>query len=202
MPAKNSLKFYLENSYYHVYNRGAGKGNIFKEDQDYKTFLHFLEKRLNPRYDSSFDQRIKLLAYCLMPNHFHLFIFQTDKKDIEKFMRSLCTSYSMYFNKKYDRSGTLFQGRYKAVLIESEPFFLHLSRYIHLNPAKLGENWRKYPYSSYQNYLGTREHNWIDPKPVLNFFKSTKGNKHFSYKDFVESFQEDSENELGELALD
>lgn len=75
MPAKNSLKLYLENSYYHVYNRGAGKSEIFKDTQDYNVFLQRLKKYLDPDFKDSFYGKIKLLAYCLMPNHIHLFVY-------------------------------------------------------------------------------------------------------------------------------
>ena len=101
MPAKNSIKLYLENGYYHIYNRGAGKSEIFLDDQDYRVFLHFLEKYLDPKSERSLAREIKLLAYCLMPNHFHLFVHQMTKDGIIKFMRALGTSYSIYFNNKH-----------------------------------------------------------------------------------------------------
>ena len=206
MPAKNSLKFYLENSYYHIYNRGAGKSKIFKDKQDYQVFLDKLKKYLDPKSQYSFDKKINLSAYCLMPNHFHFFVFQKTKDGMEAFMRSLGTSYAMYFNKKYERSGTLFQGRYKAAIVETEPYFLHLSRYIHLNPAELVNNWREYPYSSYKNYIGQKEDNWLTPDPILTLFKKGKGgdsyNRAISYQEFVEGFTGDSKDQLDDLAID
>jgi len=207
VPSKNSQKLYLENGYYHIYNRGAGKGEIFLVDQDYKVFIHFLEKYLDPKSERTLASEVKLLAYCLMPNHFHLFVHQTSRDGIVKLMRSLCTSYSMYFNKRYERSGTLFQGVYKAAIIETEPYFLHLSRYIHLNPREMTENWREYLYSSYKVYLGDIKIPWLNPVPVLNFFKMAKSNKstlskHFSYQSFVEDYATDPKEDLQELAID
>jgi len=206
MPAKNSLKLYLENSYYHIYNRGAGKSKIFKDKQDYLVFLDKLQKYLDPNSQYSFDKKINLIAYCLMQNHFHLFVFQKTKDGMEMFMRSLSTSYAMYFNKKYERSGTLFQGRYKAAFVETEPYLLHLTRYIHLNPAELVSNWREYPYSSYKNYLGKKEDNWLIPDPILAFFKKGKGgesyNRTISYQEFVDGFTGDSKDQLDDLAID
>lgn len=207
MPAKNSVKIYLENSYYHVYNRGVSKSKIFLDDQDYDVFLHYLEKYLDPYSQHSFATEVKLLAYCLMPNHFHLFIYQSTRHGIIKFMRALSTSYVMYFNKRYDRSGTLFQGIYKAANIESEPYFLHLSRYIHLNPKGLSDSWKEYPYSSYNAYLEDNKTSWIDTSHVLNFFKQVKENddsysKYFSYKSFVEDYDSESEGILGEATID
>lgn len=207
MPAKNSLKLYLEDGYYHIYNRGAGKSEIFLEEQDYKVFLHFLEKYLDPNSEHSLASEIKLLAYCLMPNHFHFLVHQTTRDGIIKFMRALGTSYSMYFNNRYERSGTLFQGVYKAAIIETDAYFLHLSRYIHLNPSELTGGWRRYPYSSYKAYLGDIKFSWLDPEPVIKFFKIVKSDnvrlsKYFSYQAFVEGFPADPRDELKELAID
>lgn len=98
-----------------------------------------------------------------MPNHFHLMVKQTEKETITSFMRALGDSYTQYFNKKYQRVGPLFQGVYKAVLVKKEPYLLHLSRYIHLNP-----------HSSYGEYLGIRQTKWIRPEEILAFFKTTQ----------------------------
>src|SRR3989344_8907196 len=155
MPKKNSIKTYVKNGYYHIYNRGVEKRTIFEEDFDYKVFLNYLKEYLEPVNETkkrktiftlkggsfqgvphqpkNYFQRIELIAFCLMPNHFHLLIKQNDQKVIEHFMRSLATRYSMYFNKKYKRVGKLFQGHYKAVLVSDDRQLLHLSRYIHLN---------------------------------------------------------------------
>ena len=208
MPAKNSVKNYIEDSYYHVYNRGVADTKIFLDDQDYKVFLHYLEKYLDSSSQHSLAKNIKLLAYCLMPNHFHLFCLQLTKDGITKLIRALSTSYVMYFNRKYDRLGTLFQGIFKAAHIDQDSYFLHISRYIHLNPQKTTPDWRNYPYSSYSVYMGKKNVSWIDPAPVLNFFTESKNNntilpqKHFSYKSFVEDFSTNSKDEIGELSID
>jgi len=207
MPARNSLKLYLENGYYHIYNRGAEKSEIFLDDQDYKVFLHFIEKYLDSKSKHLLATEVKLLVYCLMPNHFHLFIHQITKNGIVKFMRSLGTSYSMYFNNRHERSGTLFQGVYKATNIESDAYFLHLSRYIHLNPSGLTEDWRGYSYSSYKAYLGDVKFSWLDPVPILGFFKTAKRSespisKYFSYQSFVEEYPSNPKDELGSLTID
>ena len=120
---------------------------------------------------SNFAGDIELLAYCLMPNHFHLLIKQNNKDSISKFMRCIATNYSMYFNKRYDRIGSLFQGIYKAILIKNDNYLLHLTIYIHLNPLHEGNKTYKgstlavgegvkridgHSYSSYLDYLGKR----------------------------------------------
>src|SRR3990167_5440275 len=180
MPAKNCVKIYIENSYYHVYNRGVAATNIFIDNQDYEIFLHYLEKYLDPSSQHSLAKHVKLLAYCLMPNHFHLFCLQLTKDGITKLIRALSTSYVMYFNKKYDRLGTLFQVIFKAAHIDQDSYFLHLSRYIHLNPQKITSEWRNYPYSSYSIYMGKKNISWIDPTPVTEFFTEGKTSKTIS----------------------
>lgn len=226
MPAKNCLKTYVENGHYHVYNRGVEKRNIFLDDQDYRVFLHFLKFYLSPpkanfthplqettdfkltriRDFSSLNNQVNLLAYCLMPNHFHLLLIQKTLTGMTKLLRSLSTNYAMYFNRKYQRVGHLFQGIYKAVLILKEPYLLHLSRYIHLNPSELtGMNPVKWPYSSYPYYLGKKKALWIDPEPILSFFKSARRTTFkdiLSYQSFIEDYQEDPKEMLGNLIIE
>lgn len=224
MPSKNSIKQYIENSYYHIYNRGVEKRKIFLDQEDYKVFLNYLKIYLEPppketqliqvqinqtlfktvlRPLNNFYNDIELIAYCLMPNHFHLLVYQRPKKGIEFFMRSLGTKYSQYFNKKYERVGYLFQGTYKAVLVEEDPYLLHLTRYIHLNPSK--ETPLKGAYSSYGDYLGIRKTNWVKPQKILEYFNSAKKTSFkeiLSYQSFVEDYAQDSKEVLGNLAID
>lgn len=223
VPAKNSIKLYLANSYYHIYNRGVEKRKIFLDDEDYKVFLSYLKIYLEPPKEqektefkinntmfrglkrplNNFNDQIELIAYCLMPNHFHLLIYQKAEKAMEFFMRSLGTKYSQYFNKKYDRVGYLFQGTYKAVLVEKDPYLLHLSRYIHLNPSK--ETSLKDAYSSYGDFLGIRKTVWIKSQKILGYFESvqkTSIKDVHSYQSFVEDYAQDSKDVLGDLAID
>lgn len=221
MPAKNSIKVYVENGYYHIYNRGVEKRTIFMDHQDYIAFLSFLKryltqppekpKEVRPRFTrfrSDIFERIKLIAYCLMPNHFHLMIKQTSKETIIDFMQALINAYVYYFNKRYERTGPLFQGRYKAVLVDTESYLLHLTRYIHLNPCELGftgSDLVEYKYSSYSEFLGKRQTQWLRPDEILHFFKTaqkTHLKDILSYQSFVEDYKEDSKELLGSLALD
>ena len=226
MPKKNSLKVYVEGGYYHIYNRGVEKRKIFEDNRDHKVFLNNLKESLSPppkpedvkitftlqglpfkgvpRLPKNFYKEIDLLAYCLMPNHFHLLIKQTNSGSMQSFMSSICTRYSMYFNKKYSRIGRLFQGPYKAVLVTEEPYLLHLSRYIHLNPSEYKDN-LTLAYSSYADYLGKRNTVWVKPDMVLSFFNQTtipELEKFNSYKDFVEKYKKDISKIFGELTLD
>lgn len=222
MPAKNIVKVYKENSFYHVYNRGIETGLIFRNQKDYTVFLYFLKRYLNPppedpnmispRWKSDIFDKTQLIAYCLMPNHFHLMIKQFTKEAMTDLMRSVGTSYVAYFNKRYDRNGPLFQGNYKAVLVETESYLLHLTRYIHLNPLepnRVGPRTRldlvSYPYSSYGDYLGKRKTGWVHPEEILAFFKTaqrTKLKDILSYQSFVEDYMEDPKEILGTLAID
>jgi len=241
MPSKNAIKIYIEDGIYHIYNQGVEKRDIFMDKQDYRVFLYYLksylispEKQENPPRNITYSQysqvgpgnksnlrgfdlykKIKLFAYCLMPNHFHFMVKQHTENAITEFMRRLSNAYVKYFNEKYDRKGSLFQGRYKAILIDNEAYFLHLSRYIHRNPLDLfqvrpesGRTWkreklREYPYSSYADYLGKRNTSWVYKDEIMEYFNSNKDTSNFSdYQDFVENYDEDSKEILGDLALD
>ena len=204
MPAKNALKTYIESSYYHLYNPGVNKGEIFLDDQDYKTFLSYLQLYLSlpnlqgeslkvspTRVLKNYAEQVKLLAYCLLPNHFHLLIWQKEAENINFFMRSLGTKYVRYFNSKYKRIGTIFQGVYKAVLVSSEEQLVYLSKYIHRNPIQLLPTRTLlvgYKYSSYGNYLNLFNQNWINKDEILELFSKT--NQINSYQSFVEETDE------------
>ena len=224
MPQKNTIKTYVKNSYYHVYNRGVEERIIFQDESDYLTFLNYLKTALSPlqipnledvsfkgqsfkgvpRQPKNFNKKIELIAFCLMPNHFHLLVKQNKKNSMEGLMRSLITRYSMYFNKKYKRTGSLFQGRYKAVLVEDNEYLLHLSRYIHRNPVEIVDNLDQ-AYSSYPAFLGKVDLEWIKPNIVIDQFNNStlaEIKKMNTYKNFVESYKNDSGKILGKLALD
>jgi len=226
MPRKNSLKLYIKDGYYHIYNRGVEKRTIFEDEQDYKVFLSYLKYSLSdppkpedvsktftlqgspfkgvPRLPKNFKGKIELLSFCLMPNHFHLLVKQIDNFSLKSFMISIITRYSMYFNKKYDRVGSLFQGIYRAVLIDNESYLLYLSRYIHLNPLEISKNIAS-AYSSYADYLEIRNTQWINPEIILSEFNKKVGTefkKINSYKNFVENYTQDDKLILGDLTLD
>lgn len=215
MPAKNELKLYITKGYYHLYNRGVDKRLIFLDEQDYAVFLRILKDALSPLPPPNLTtinallrknlfHQVDLLCFVLMPNHFHLFVYQSVQNGIEMLMRSIITRYVKYFNKKYDRSGHLFQGRYKAIYIENEPYFLHLSRYIHRNPLPdLCMTAKDYPYSSYRYYLGEKHADWLKTEPILSFFGNLQRGILSgipSYKHFVEDA--DIEEASEEIRID
>ena len=216
MPARNVIKHYVPDYFYHIYNRGFNKSNIFLDNQDYSVFVNLLERALDPNLKilpsgfintHNISQDIILIAYCLMPNHFH-FLFKTiSKEGVTKLLRRVLTSYVMYFNKKYEREGTIFQGKPRGIVIESESHLLHLTRYIHKNPLEIEavKNLRDYPYSSYQEYIGIRKSAWVMPEEILSFFKSeecTSPTDILSYEHFVENYSKDTVEILDNLILE
>jgi len=165
--------------YYHIYNCGVEKRIIFNDAQDYETFEGFLKDYLTPPADpestkkvftvhgrsfkgtphqpKNYFGKIELIAYGLMPNHFHLLIHQKIHGSLEGFIRSLCTRYSMYFNKKHHRTGSLFEGPYKSVQIKDTSKFSPLISFIHHGPND---------YSSYPEYSGKRKTSWVNTKSI------------------------------------
>jgi len=117
--------------YYHIYNRGSGHRSIFREQDNYLFVLRLVKK-----YASAFD--ISVIAYCLMPNHYHFLLRQDGTEAAGLLPQRVFNSYTKAFNKRYDCSGTLFEGRYEAIHVDKEGYLLHLCRYIHANPVKDG----------------------------------------------------------------
>ncbi len=205
--------------FYHIYNRGNSKQNIFLDNQDYDRFIKLLylcnsNKNISFREDivekkiDAFDfdrgeQIVSVGAWVLMPNHFHLYLTVSQRsflgeEGISVFMKKLCTAYSMYFNKKYKRSGSLFEGKFKSIHVGDDQYAKYIFSYIHLNPIKLIDSkWREngikdhkitsgflktYYWSSYLDYKGIKR----------------SENKITSQKDFPDYFSntEDFDNEI------
>lgn len=174
---------------YHVYNRGAAKQRIFTTERDCDRFMSLLylansDKSINYRNvwskykgrsltdffreESRAPALVEVLAYALMPNHFHMVLRQKTEEGVTKFMRKLATGYSMYFNAKYEHSGVLFQGRFKSSHIGTDPYFRYIFSYVHLNPLDIAmPGWKDgvisspnkarkfladYRYASYRDY--------------------------------------------------
>lgn len=227
MTAQDLKKTNKGKIYFHVYNRGVANGVIFNDKQDYEVFLSYLENYLNPPKESeelqktftvkgrafrgiphqpkNYFNKVELIAYCLTPDHFHLLLCPIAKNSLEGFMRSLSTKYSIYFNKKYQRQGSLFSGPYKLTSINDTPSLLYTTHYFHHHSQ--GENGNNLidSYSSYANYLGKRKTSWVKTTSVLSFFENfknefLKGIKN--YKDFVEKYDlNQKEKELLERTI-
>lgn len=179
---------------YHIYNRGVAKQPIFTEKRDFQRFLdtvnYYQHKGPKPRFSylrrKKFHQLdkskkiVEILGYCLMPNHFHLLIKQIEEGGITEFARKFGDSYTKYYNIKHNRVGHLFQGEFKAVLVQTDDQLIHLLRYIHLNPivAGLTDDLINYPWSSHQEYLNKSEI-LCNIQPILPFFKTEQSYKKF-----------------------
>lgn len=186
---------FVDGQIYHIYNRGVEKKNIFQNSRDFQRFLKSLQyyqlQGPKPSFSKFFqptlfkvdlsEKIVEILAYCLMPNHFHLLVRQNAKGGITEFMSKLLNSYTKYFNTKHKRVGPLLQGQFKAVLIESDEQFIHVSRYIHLNPITsfLVKNLEAYKWSSYPEYIDPKRIGVCSKEETLGFFKSPEDYKQF-----------------------
>jgi putative transposase len=149
--ATRSFSFAVD-EFYHIYNRGVEKRTIYQDPQDYKRFMELLYvantsgptdlRDIKSNHDNVYDWErdnplVAIGVYCLMPNHFHILLTPLQENGVSIFMNKVCTSYAMYFNKKYQRSGTLFEGKFKAKHVGTDEYLKYLFSYIHLNPVKL-----------------------------------------------------------------
>lgn len=186
---------------YHITARGNERKSIYRTYEDRLAFLSNLEKAIE-RY------RLILHAYVLMDNHYHL-LLETAEENLSLAMRHLNGGYTSYFNRTHHRVGHLFQGRYKAILVEKESYLLELSRYIHLNPirAKMKFKLEQYPWSSYQDYIGIRKAPaWLKREAVLKSMNERPDKARIAYRDFVEEgvrkgVERPWENVLGQIIL-
>ncbi|MDI6778221.1 MAG: transposase, partial [Patescibacteria group bacterium] len=161
---------FVVGEYYHVYNRGVEKIDVFREEKDFRRFLKSLAEfntsepaykidRAN-RKGLNVDKRpyVEIIAYCLNPNHFHLLLKQAAESGISEFMRKIGTGYTMYFNKKYERTGALFQGKFKYSRVKTNEYLLYLSAYINLNCEVHGiAKAEKYMWCSFKEYISGKD---------------------------------------------
>ena len=169
--------------YYHIYNRGAGKGLIFFNEDNYR-YLLSLVKRYQNKYG------VTLIAYCLMPNHYHFLLRQDTDKPLSKFINVLFNAYVQAVNIEEGRKGTLFEGRFKHVIVDRWAYLIHLCRYIHLNPVKANlvskpEDWE---FSNYRDWIELRNGTLKDVTFIQEHFESAR-----EYRSFVNDWQNDEE---------
>ena len=219
----------VPNNIYHIYNRGVEKRQIFMDERDYLRFIKnlaiFNDSRSADNFSESknIEQRLKgrkllvdILAFCLMPNHYHLLLRPLSKNGITEFMRKLGTGYVNYFNLKYQkRVGSLFQGKFKSVLINNETQFIYIPCYIHINSLDLiMSNWREsgiknkkkalnfidnYRWSSHADYRGQSRYPFILNKSILNEYFGNEDN----YSQYIYEFISDFDfSEITDLLLE
>jgi putative transposase len=199
---------FANGEYYHIYNRGVDKRKVFLDLHDYERFLlgmwlmndekdglmeqwrNYCNNISNPKASPSGFRKshlskekplVEIIAYCLNPNHYHFILKQIEEKGIENFMQKIGTGYAMYFNKKNDRSGVLFQGVFKSIHIDSNDYLLYLSAYVNKNNFIHGysknDSWA---YSSFPDYIGRREDKLSKRNIILGQFKNKKEYKEFA----------------------
>ncbi len=175
------LRIEYPGAYYHVISRGIHQDRIFTNDRDKEKFLEYLE---------SAAERFLIIihTYCLMDTHYHLLV-ETPEANLSAAMQWLNVSYAAYFNRRYDRHGHLFQGRFKAILIDAHGYLKHLSRYIHLNPvrAQMVLMPATYRWSSYGAFIGKEKvPSFLETSRLMSYFGRTQKDARANYRDFVE----------------
>ena len=193
--------------YYHVYNRGNNRQRIFFERENYLFFLRRLRERLVgdeppagvPNSEPpEFPQSSTIVAYCLMPNHYHLLVSPKDDH-FSRHMQSFSISYTKAMNKRCERVGALFQGKFQALHVDRTAHLLHLSRYTYLNPVEAGlvKKAQDWEFSSYREYAGLRQGALPRPEVVLSQFPTRS-----AYRHFVESYEPGDQSIISHLLFD
>ncbi|MEN8265086.1 MAG: transposase [Nitrospirota bacterium] len=177
------LRIEYPGAYYHITSRGNERKNIFKDKKDRDKFLSYL-KSAHLRY------KAVIHAFCLMNNHYHLFL-ETPKGNLSQIMRHINGAYTNYFNIRHKRRGHLFQGRYKAIIVEADSYAGELSRYIHLNPVRAGivDVPEKFKWSSYRYYIGKKKKpEWLTEDFILCYFDNGNVHARKKYGEFVKAW--------------
>ncbi len=178
---------FIEGSYYHFYNRGSHKLSIFHDPNDYFYLLRHLKT-----YTKEFA--IAIIAYCLLPNHYHILVRQDSHIEARVLIQRLFNRYGKTYRKKYTHSGTIFQGPYEVKIVADQRYLLHLCRYIHANPVKHGivPDITDWPYSNYLEWIGQREGILIDQEFVNDHFPTPA-----DYKTYVMEYLQKGNNPDG-----
>lgn len=190
----------IPGSYYHIYNRGHNGANIFYESANYDFFLRQFKKYIAGKH-------AKVIAYVLMPNHYH-FLLQVTTSDFSHAMQNFSISFVKAMNKRYSLTGALFQGAFQAKLVEKDEYLLHLSRYIHLNPVTTGlvESPEEWIYSSYLEYVDQRNGTLPEPEIVLSQFETSEVSEtsevYRRYREFTEAPVANHQKTIAHLVFD
>jgi REP element-mobilizing transposase RayT len=160
---------FTQGCYYHVFNRGFGRIPVFQNEANYLYALRLIQKYFAKYF-------ITTIAYCLMPNHYHFLLRQESDCSIGNAIRDIFNAYVQGLNRQVQRQGAMFQGRFKAILIDNEPYLIHLCRYIHRNPidgkTPLVGRLAYWAYSNYPEWIGKRNGKLVDRKFVREYFSN------------------------------
>ncbi len=180
MPYREDV--FAQDHYYHIYNRAVDGGVLFFDPGNYEYFLR-LVKRYYQRHGAA------VIAYCLMPNHYHFLLRQETDAPLSKFINVLFNAYVQAVNQQQDRKGTLFEGRFRHVWVDREEYLVHLCRYIHLNPlkARLVTRLEDWPYSNYLEWIGQRSGILKDEDFIYGRFPTAE-----AYQQFVADYQDET----------
>ena len=174
MPKRRTV--FAKGKYYHIYNRGANRQRIFRNPDNYLFLLRKLKKYF-------IRDRITIIAYCLMPNHYHFLLRQDDDISIADFIQAIFNSYTKAFNKMHNRTGTLFEDRFQSKLVDKEAYLIHLCRYIHRNPidaeTPLVQALEDWPYSNYLEWIGRRNGSLVCHEFIQSYFPNREDYIHF-----------------------
>ncbi len=172
---------YQPDHFYHIYNRGAHRQSIFYEPDNYLFVLRKMK-------EYSHKLAITVIAYCLLPNHYHFLLRQDSEQPASLLPQRVFNSYTKAYNKRYNHSGTLFQGKFKPKQVNKEAYLLHLCRYIHANPVKHGlvSSVDEWPYSNYLEWLAARPGTLVDQEFVTTYFPNRQ-----QYAVFVADYLQD-----------
>jgi REP element-mobilizing transposase RayT len=180
MPRRTTA--FAQGQYYHVYNRGVDRQPIFREEEN-NIYLLRLVKQYAP------ELQVAVIAYCLMPNHYHFLLRQDGEEPAGLLPQLTFNRYSKAFNKRYGRTGTLFEGRYRSVWVDRTEYLFHLCRYIHANPvkARLVAGLEDWPFSNYLEWVGKRNGTLVDREFVAESFPDRDRYREFVLE-YVETF--------------
>lgn len=210
---------FVNNEFYHIYNRGVDKRNIVSSNEDSDRFLQSIlffnsKKPIGSIYEKIFQDKhqlggetaklVNIVSYCLNPNHFHFILEQLIDGGISEFMKRLGGGYTWYFNNKYKRSGSLFQGVFKSVYVDKNEYLLHLNAYVNLNNQvhQLGGETAKLSRSSWGEYLGNKSHSFCSKEIIMSQFKNVNEYKVFAEDSLKEILQKKEEEQISKMILE
>ena len=171
---------YQEGNYYHIFNRGCNKDNIFFSERGYNNLLSRMQQTKKAK-------NVEIIAYCLMPNHYHFLLYQNSENPVSNWLKSLFSGYVQWMNRRYDRSGTLFERSAKPKLVSKDNYLVELIHYIHANPLKHSfvinpEDWK---YSSLADYVDKGTSKLTSKRVILEYF-SDDYNYQESFHEYIE----------------